>query len=114
MKPTSDELLKKVDEFLESEGTVSDSNMTTAELLEEYILPAMKQSKSTLGSIYDYQPRNKSGFIGNLRNKAINKIKNVVVSTMEKPMIKQQKYNELLFKAVEALIEENKKLRSEK
>lgn len=114
MKHDPKKILQKVDEILDAEGTTSKSNMSTTELLEQYLLPAMKQSKSTLGDLYAYEPRKKSGFIGKLRNKVINKLKNVTISTMERSMIRQQKYNELLFKSIEALIEENNKLRIEK
>ena len=113
MPPKSEELLEKVNELLKQEGANVASKKSASELLEEYILPGMMHSKSTLGSLYDYAPRNKSGFVGKLRNKVINKLKRITISTMEKPMIKQQKYNELLYKAIEALVEENKELRSE-
>jgi hypothetical protein len=45
------------------------------------------------------------------KNLVLGKIKNIVVAILEKPMMKQQKYNELMYQAVIELAKENEALK---
>lgn len=99
-------LLKNVKYVLENEGTQTQKEMTSLEKLYKYLIPAMQNSKDTLEVLYDYKPREKSGIVGRLKNKILNKLKNVTLSTIEKQAIRQQKYNDLVFQAIENLSKE--------
>ncbi len=108
----SETLLKNAKNVLEQEGTeVNDLNKSPEEVLKEFILPGLKNSKDTLGSIYTFQTRQRQGFLGKLKTLIQDKLVNTTINVVEKQSMKQQKFNELTFRAIEKLIEENKELR---
>ena len=109
----SDEILEKVDEILKEEGSFNSETKSNSEILEEFILPSLEGSKDVLSSIYSFQVRERKGFIGKLKSMFQNKIVNTSINVIEKQSMKQQKFNELTFKAIGYLIEENKRLREE-
>lgn len=109
----ADTLLKNARNILEQEGLeMNDTNKSPAEILNEFILPGLKNSKDTLGSIYSFQTRQRQGFLGKLKNLFQGKIVNTTINVVEKQSMKQQKFNELVFKAIEQLVKENEELRS--
>jgi hypothetical protein len=102
----SQKLLENAKKIVESEGNNISKDLSPLEKISKYLIPAMENSKDTLEVLYDYKPREKSGFVGKLKNKILNKIKNVTLSTIEKQAIRQQKYNDLVFQAIENLKKE--------
>lgn len=110
----ADTLLKNARNVLEQEGLeMTDANKSPAEILNEFILPGLKNSKDTLGSIYSFQTRQRQGFFGKLKNLLQSKIVNTTINVVEKQSMKQQKYNELVYKAIEQLIKENEELKKQ-
>lgn len=106
------DLVSKAEELLQNEDpNFNKKDMTSDQVLKEFILPGLKNSKDTLGSIYDFKSRSRSGFLGGLKTAFQNKIINTVINVIEKPSMKQQKFNELTYKAIEALIAENEELK---
>lgn len=109
----SEEILKKVEEVLKEEGLEFDSKMGNDKILNEFIIPGLQNSKNTLQSLYGFQGRARGGFFGKLKSLFQNKIINTCVNVIEKQSIRQQKFNELTYKAIETLVEENRILREE-
>lgn len=110
MKP--EELIERAEKVLESEGTVLEKK-SDAETLSEYILPAMSASKDILSTIYAFASRKREGFLGKIKTKVQQKIVLTVVNVIEKQSMRQQKFNELTYKAIEKLTAENQSLRLE-
>lgn len=106
----NDELIKKVDNILEKEGRVNDNlPEDPMELLEKFILPGLKNSKDTLKSVYSFKSRERAGFFGKIKAKIQNKIINTVINVIERQSSQQQKFNDLVYKAIETLAMEKKK-----
>lgn len=108
----SEKILKNIEGVLEEEGYSTKDDKSNSELLEEYILPGLKNSKDVLGSIYSFQSRERHGFLGRIKSSFQTKIVNTCINVIEKQSMKQQKFNELTYRAIEKLVEENKELRS--
>ncbi len=106
---TQEEVLKKVDDLLEKEG-LNKEDLSNDEKLSKYILPSLEQSKSTLSNLYKFQP-NSNGTLGKIKEKILSKLKNIVINVVERESMRQQKFNELTYQAIVALVEENKKLK---
>ncbi len=107
-----DDLMNKAKQVLQGEGIdFDDTKKSAGELLKEFILPSLKSSKDVLGSIYTFRLRDKSGIGGKIKNAIQSKIVNTVINVTEKQSMKQQKFNELTYRAIEKLIEENDELR---
>lgn len=112
METNSRKLIQKAEEILRNEDpNFQKEEMTTEEIMNEFILPGLKNSKDTLASIYDFKSRSRSGFLGGLKTAFQNKIINTVINVIEKPSMKQQKFNELTYKAIEMLVKENEELK---
>lgn len=106
------DILEKVNKILESEGKDGkELNISKDELLRDFILPALKSSKDVLGSIYAFDSRERSGLLGGIKSKVQRKIINTVINVVEKQSMRQQKFNDLMYKAIEILIEENNNLK---
>ncbi len=106
------DILEKVNKLLESEGKDSkELNISNTELLNDFLLPALKSSKDVLGSIYAFDSRERSGLLGNIKSKVQRKIINTVINVVEKQSMRQQKFNDLMYKSIEILIEENSSLK---
>jgi hypothetical protein len=111
---TESDLLQKAKSILESEGVeLEGESLTDSQLLKDFILPGLKSSKEVLSSIYAFKPRKRGDFIGKFKSKIQEKIVNTVVNVMEKQSMKQQKFNELVYQAIEKLITENETLREQ-
>jgi hypothetical protein len=108
----TNELMERARNVLEQEGSEFDETQKSpTEVLKDFILPALKSSKDVLGSIYSFRLRDKSGIIGKLKNSIQSKLVNTTINVIEKQSMKQQKFNELTYKAIEKLMEENDELR---
>lgn len=105
-------LLQNAENILKEEG-VDLSKMTDTQTLKEYILPAMESSKDVLSSIYTFQSRTRESFLGKIKTKIQQKIIFTVINVIEKQSMRQQKFNELTYRAVEKLIAENENLKKE-
>lgn len=108
----SKELLKNAEEVLKDEG-VDLTKKSNSETLSEYILPAMESSKDILSTIYAFQSRGREGIAGKVKTFIQRKIIFTVINVIEKQSMRQQKFNELTYRAVEKLIEENESLKRE-
>ncbi|GAB4284436.1 MAG: hypothetical protein Kow0081_1610 [Candidatus Dojkabacteria bacterium] len=103
--------LKEHDPFFKEE------EKTQRELMEEFILPGLYNSKNTLGSLYKFVPKQKSGIFGKLKNKFLHKMKNIVINVVERESMRQQKFNELTYQSIMNLqkqIDEIEKMISKK
>ncbi len=109
----SKELLKKAESILENEGELNKKDYSPMQKVDEFILPAMQASKDVLSPIYAFKSRGREGFLGKLKTMIQNKIIFTVINVIEKQSMKQQKFNELTFRAIEQLSEENKSLRKQ-
>lgn len=104
-----EDLIQRAEVILEKEGIVSESDKyTNIEFIEKYILPSLKNSKNTLSDILSFETRDRKGFVGKLKSFVLSKLKNIVINVVEKQSAKQQKFNELVFLAMEKLVEEVK------
>lgn len=108
------DLVNNAKKILEQEGLNMSDDLTAMEKIEKYLIPAMQNSKDTLEVLYDYKPREKSGFIGKIKNLIINKVKNISLATIEKQAIRQQKYNDLVFQVLENLKKEVESMKNSK
>jgi hypothetical protein len=108
----SKELLERAENYLKDINKFSEKKDNHA-TLTEYILPAMEASKDTISSIYGFTTRKREGFFGKIKSLIQNKIVFTVINVIEKQSTKQQKFNELTFRAVENLIQENSELKSQ-
>lgn len=108
----SKDLLQKAEDYLANEG-VDVSGKSNSETLKEYILPAMESSKDVLSAIYAFQSRGRAGFLGKIKTFVQRKIIFTVINVIEKQSMRQQKFNELTYRAVEKLIAENESLKKE-
>lgn len=108
----SKDLIKNAEEILVNEG-VDVSKKSDSETLKEYILPAMESSKDILSTIYAFSSRSREGILGKIKTKVQQKIIFTVINVIEKQSMRQQKFNELTFRAIEKLIAENESLKKE-
>jgi len=112
MDEKSKALLNKVNELLKEEGIdTENTEIDNTTMLKEYLLPGLKNSKDVLGSLYSFKSRERGGVAGKVKTKLQSLIINTVINVIEKQSMKQQKFNEITFKAIEALIKENEELR---
>ncbi len=110
MIKSSEEMLNTTNQILSEEGVDSKDMNNPNEALKSFILPGLNSSKDTLSSIY-YKSRIRGGFVGKLKTKIQSIIINTVINVVERQSMKQQKFNGLVYKAVETLEKENKELR---
>lgn len=110
MVKSSDEMLNTTNHILSEEGVDSNDTKNPTEALKNFILPGLNSSKDTLSSIY-YKSRSREGFVGKVKTKIQGVIINTVINVVERQSMKQQKFNGLVYKAVEALEKENEELR---
>ncbi|MDQ6984750.1 MAG: hypothetical protein Q9M91_08030 [Candidatus Dojkabacteria bacterium] len=106
-------LLERVNKVLEDEGTSVAAKKTNSEILSELIIPALENSKDTLSSLYSYEPPKRAGLISKAKRLFLTRIRNITFNIVEKQSMRQQKFNELTFKAIEALQKENEELREQ-
>jgi len=103
------ELLNKTKIILENEGELDNvDKLSNDTILKDFVLPGLKNSKDVLSSIYSFQSRSRGGFLGKIKTLLQNKIILTVINVIERQSMKQQKFNELTYKAIEALVEENR------
>lgn len=106
---TKEKLLKKAEEILEQEGSINKKEeLSNVEFIEKFILPGLRNSKNTLSDIQGFEIRKTGGIVGKIRFFILSKIKNIVINTIEKQSAKQQKFNELVYQAIEKLVKEKK------
>lgn len=111
--PSSEELIAKSEYMLEQEGLNATTIQDPLLKLEAYIIPGLENSKNILGSLYLWEPSQKNGLIGKLKNSILVRIRNIVLNVLERQVMRQQKFNDLMFESVKA-ISEQLRLTSEK
>jgi hypothetical protein len=103
-------ILTNAEEFLQEHGYEIGGD-DPKDKLRELIIPTLTHSRNTQSSLYNWQPPHSRGVFRMFKNLVLGKIKNIVVAILEKPMMKQQKYNELMYQAVIELAKENEALK---
>lgn len=102
-------LIEKAKNILKNEGA-EDINKTLSEeeLLAEFILPGLANSKDIISSLYSAKTRTRTGVIGKIKGFIHQKLINIVINVLERPLVKQQKFNELAYKAISILQKKSK------
>lgn len=108
------ELLKKVRDLLQAEGKNLKGNIgDETDLMKDYVLEAIRNTKDIQKHLYnEFLPQGK-GLTRRVKNLIIGKIANVTRNTVERSLIKQQKFNENVALLLEFLFKENQKLRGQ-
>jgi len=110
MEERSKELLKKVNEFLKEEGIdISNTEIDAQTLMQEFLLPGLKNSKDVLSALYSFQVKPREGFVGRLKSLVQRKLTNSTINVIEKQAMRQQKFNELVYRTLEVLANEKGK-----
>jgi len=112
-----DQLIANVKKFLkEKEGfDVDGSKVSGIDLIDKFLIPALRSSKDSLTALYDYFPKKRSGLLGKIKNKIEILVSNMVKSNLEKQSLRQQKFNDVVVQILEILTEiEKKKLEENK
>lgn len=110
MEDKSKELLDKVKTLLKEEGIdISNDEMDASTVLREFLLPGLKNSKDVLSSLYSFSTPQRSGVIGEIKSFIQRKLTNTTVNVIEKQSMRQQKFNELVYRTLEILINQQNK-----
>lgn len=104
-----EKFLDKTAKLLELQGeTIDNKPQSEEEMLISYIIPGLENSKEILSGIYSQKTRSRKGFLGRIKSFLHQKLINIVINVIERPMVKQQKFNELTYKAIEILAKRKK------
>lgn len=95
----SSALRNKAKEILKKEGRI---NASAFDEFKDFILPGLENSKNILDSIY-FKPPQRVGFFGKIKTLIQNKIINTTINVIEKPSMRQQKFNNLTYNALQAI-----------
>lgn len=105
----AEKFLAKTAKLLELQGeTIDNKPQSEEEMLISYILPGMENSKEILSGIYSQKTRSRKGILGRIKGFLHQKLINIVINVIERPMLKQQKFNDLTYKAIEILSKRKK------
>lgn len=109
------ELLKKIDDYNKAENLSSGEETLAANdpRLIAASLELAGRTKSILSGLYFDFRKPGTSTLRKLRNKVIDKIARVTRSTVERPFLTQQKFNEQSYYLLKVLLEENKQLKAE-
>ena len=113
-----EEILKKLNDYIKDHDPffqeTTNLKKSTLDILEEDVLPVLKVNKNILENLYswDYKKTNKS-LITKIKNYLKKIIKNIVINIIERIEIKQAKFNEITYTAIEILIKENRELKKQ-
>lgn len=80
-------------------------------LTSKQMLEALDSSKDVLGQLY-YDFSHGEGFLRKLKNLFIKRISSISRNTVERSMIRQQKFNDNTARLLRVLAEENQELKS--
>jgi len=113
-----EEILKKLNDYIKDHDPffreTTNLKKSTLDILEEDVLPVLKVNKNILENLYswDYKKTNK-GLAIKIKNYFKKIIKNIVINIIERVEIKQAKFNEITYNAIEILIKENRDLKKQ-
>ena len=107
--PTSDQILESTNQFLDSLGLLEEGDSDQDKLTK--LLEVLAKSRNTQSAFYGWEPPHGGGFLRKIKNKIQLVIKNIILNTLEKYVMRQQKYNEVVYQTMMELVEENKRLR---
>lgn len=108
--PTSEELLKNTQEFLENQGFSQDQDV---EDKLEKLIEMLSKSRNTQGAFYGWEPPHGGGVARKLKNTIQTKLKNIILNTLEKYVMRQQKFNELTYQTILELKQENEQIKEQ-
>lgn len=109
----AEKLLKLVRELLEEEGVSISKSEDQSKIVKEYILPAINKSKDIQGELYKEFTYESTSKIKSMKNKILRKLGNITRNVVEKPLMKQQKFNNNVYLTLEYLLEENIRLKAD-
>lgn len=95
--PQEDEILNYTREFLDKQGYSSDSE---PEDKLDKIFEILAASRNTASALYGWEPPQGKGLPRKLKNFVQLKLKNIILNTLEKYVMRQQKYNEVVYQAL--------------
>lgn len=104
-------ILGKVEKYLEQKDPFfKKESLSEEEFLAQYLLPSLENSKDILDGLYSSNNvKERRGLFGKIKTKIERKIVNIVINVIERQSAKQQKFNELTFRAIELLVQKKKK-----
>jgi hypothetical protein len=100
--PSAAELRSRAEQVL-ADQAYSSLTPANTDKLSAYILPAMQHSKNIQSGLYSWEPPVGGGRWRQIKNWILLKCKSVVVNILERSFVRQQKYNELNYQALEIL-----------
>jgi hypothetical protein len=106
-------LLQNAEEFLRDyhiKPTRSD-DIDKIDSILKILLPSLKASKNTLGTLYSYTPKKRNGLLGKVKSTIEKLVSNMVKSNLEKQSQQQQKFNDVTVQIIEILLEEIKQIK---
>ncbi|MFQ5493123.1 MAG: hypothetical protein ACE5DX_03130 [Candidatus Dojkabacteria bacterium] len=103
-----EDLLESVRKLVKDEG-VDNAEIDEHELIDRYALEAVGSSKDVLGQLY-FDFTSGRGILRKIKNLVIDKIANVSRNTVERSLMKQQRFNDNTALLLRYLYEENRKL----
>ncbi len=95
--PSSDEILTNTRTFLHKQGL--NENVEAEDRLEK-IFEILAASRNTASALYNWEPPQGKGLPRKIKNFIQLKLKNIILNTLEKYVMRQQKYNEVVYQAL--------------
>lgn len=99
---TDKDVLASVNDHLRNQG-VNPEYSTAGRPQMETLLNSLKAARDTQSALYSWNPPHGKDNLRQVKNTLLQKIKNIIVNVLEKTVMRQQKYNELLYLSVEEL-----------
>jgi hypothetical protein len=109
--PIGKEVIERTREFLRSQGLLNTPEEETRKL--EKVMVILGKARNTQSSFYDWEPSHGGGITRKIKNKLQMKLKNIILNTLEKYVMRQQKYNEVVFQGVTELYKQNLELKEQ-
>lgn len=111
--PSSEDLLQKVAGILDEHG-LSQPKVDAGTVLDEATLwRALGDNKDVQKYLYSWQPTQSPKMLARAKNKIVGKLRNVIVNVLERFVVKQDNYNQFVYKVLQAQQAELVQLRAE-
>lgn len=111
MNPNSAQILQNADDLLTAEGYENAAD-GSRDKLRDLVIPALTSAKDIQTSFYSWQPTQGNALIRVGKSLVLGRLKNIIINVLDKMVTRQQKYNELMFQAVQELAKENAELKA--
>lgn len=111
--PSGEELLEKVTGILDEHG-LSQPKVAARTVLDEATLwRALGDNKDVQKYLYSWQPPQSQKVLQRAKNKIVGKLRNIIVNVLERFVVKQDGYNQFVYKVLQAQQAELTQLREE-